>query len=107
MPVPIGPYEAWSEEEFEELARIRPPNLQSTDPAMLQLLLALDAGAPIRISLANGQNPRSLRSAIVNAARHRGLRLKSLTGDGFIAVKKVGTYANPKGSLYDHDDPAQ
>ena len=86
MPVKIGSFEPLPLEEFESL---RQQKRGTTDPTMVELINHLETGTPIRVPLADGQSARGLRVAISRAATTRGLRVETLEGDGFVAVRKV------------------
>jgi hypothetical protein len=58
---------------------------------MLALMEALaESDQPILIRLKETQLPRSVRSAVMNVARHRGLKVQSVSGEGFVAVRRLG-----------------
>src|SRR5688572_17652723 len=86
MPVKIGSFEPLSEEEFTALQQQKE---RKTDPAMVALLVEIEAGRPVRVSLVEGQSARGLRTAISRAATSRGLSVETVEGDGFVAVRKV------------------
>ena len=86
MPVKIGSFEAFSEDEFNAL---RQQKRGTANPAMVELLNEVEAGRPIRVPLVEGQSARGLRVAISRAATSRGLDVETLEGDGFVAVRKV------------------
>ncbi len=85
MPVKIGSFEPFSEDEFTAL---RQQKTSKTDPVMVALLTEVEAGRPVRVQLVEGQSARGLRSAISRAARSRGLTVETVDGDGFVAVRK-------------------
>lgn len=86
MPVNIGSFEPLSEEEFNSL---RPQKGAAANPAMVELLNAVESGKPMRVMVEEGQNAKGLRIAIARAATRQGLNVETLAGDGFIAVKRV------------------
>src|SRR5215208_5163557 len=86
MPVKIGTFGPLSEAEFTEL---RQQKARKTDPAMAALLAEIDTGQPVRVPLVEGQSVRGLRTAISRAASSRGMRVETVEGDGFVAVRKA------------------
>ncbi len=86
MPVKIGSFAAFSEEEFNAL---REQKRGTANPAMVELLHEVAAGRPMRVPLVEGQSARGLRVAISRAATSRGLNVETVEGDGFVAVRKV------------------
>ena len=94
MPIKIGSFEPFSEEEFTKL---RQEKARKTDPAMVALLNEVEAGGPVRVPLVDGQSVRGLRTAISRAATSRGLTVETVEGDGFVAVKKTDEPRSRKG----------
>ena len=86
MPVKIGTFEPFAEEEFTALQQQK---RGTSNPAMVELLNELEAGRPIRVPLIEDQSARGLRVAISRAASSRGLNVETVEGDGFVAVRKV------------------
>jgi hypothetical protein len=86
MPVTIASFESLSEEEFNAL---RQQKVRQTNPAMAQLLDAIELGTPVRVPLVEGQSARGLRVAIARAASSRGLAVETLEGDSFVAARKL------------------
>ncbi len=86
MPVKVGSFAPFSEDEFNEL---RQQKRRPTNPAMVELLNEVESGRPIRVSLEEGQSAHGLRIAIGRAAASRGLTVETVEGDGFVAVRKV------------------
>jgi hypothetical protein len=86
MPVKIGVFEPYSDEEFESLRRRKG---RAANPAMEDLLDAVESGQAVRVPLQEGQSARGLRAAISRAATARGLTVETLEGDGFVAVRKA------------------
>jgi len=86
MPVKIGPFEDFSIDEFNAL---RQQKASKTDPGMIDLLNEVEAGKVIRVPLGDEQSARGLRVAISRAATSRGLSVETVTGDRFVAVRKV------------------
>jgi hypothetical protein len=86
MPVKIGSFEVFPDEEFTAL---RQQKRGTSDPGMIDLLNELEAGTPVRVPLGEGQSARGLRVAISRAATNRGMSVETLEGDGFVAVRKV------------------
>ena len=86
MPITLGHIEDMS---LEEVAHLRQRQGKRTDPTMEELLAALEAGRPQRVSLTEGQRARGVRVSIARRARERGLHVETAEGDGFIAVWKV------------------
>jgi hypothetical protein len=86
MPVKIGAFAPLSEDEF---AALKQRKGRQADPAMTALLAEVEAGAPVRVPLVEGQSARGLRTAISRAASARGLTVETLEGDGFVAVRKA------------------
>ncbi len=86
MPVKIGSFDVFPEEEFNAL---RQQKRGTSNPAMVDLLNEVEAGRPIRVPLVEGQSARGLRVAISRAATSRGLDVETLEGDGFVAVRRV------------------
>ena len=102
MPVKIGSFEVFLDEEFNAL---RQQKRGTSDPGMIDLLNQLEAGKPVRVPLQEGQSARGLRVAISRAATNRGLSVETLEGEGFVAVRKVdqprgrrGTQSSPDGT---------
>jgi hypothetical protein len=94
MPVKIGSFEPFPEEEFTALRRQKG---RKTDPAMVALLTEVEAGRPVRVALVEGQSARGLRTAISPAATSRGLSVETVEGEGFVAVRKVDEPRTRKG----------
>ena len=86
MPVKIGSFEVFPDEEFDAL---RQQKRGTSNPAMVDLLNEVEAGRPMRIPLVEGQSARGLRVAISRAATSRGLNVETVDGDGFVAVRRV------------------
>src|SRR3954451_6517506 len=86
MPVKIGTFETFADEEFNAL---REQKRGTTNPAMVELLNEVETGRPLRVLLVDGQSARGLRTAISRAAGSRGITVETLEGDGFVAVKKA------------------
>ena len=99
MPVKIGSFEVFPEEEFDAL---RQQKRGTSNPAMVELLNEVESGRPIRVPLVEGQSARGLRVAISRAATSRGLDVETVEGDGFVAVRRVdqprGRKATPAAS---------
>src|SRR5829696_5817980 len=93
MPVKIGSFETFSEEEFNALRQL---NRGTGNSIMVELLDAVESGQPIRVSLEEGQSARGLRVVISRAATSRGLNVETVEGDGFVAVRKVDQQASRK-----------
>jgi hypothetical protein len=67
------------------------PVYSTAHPSMIKLMEALaETDQPIAITLRDSQNPRSVRAAISNVARHRGFRVRTAQGVGIVAVRRVG-----------------
>jgi hypothetical protein len=76
--------------EFERMLAAGPV-YSSAHPTMIKLMDAIaETDQPIVIKLRDTQNPRSVRSAISNVARHRGFRVRTAQGAGIVAVRRVG-----------------
>jgi hypothetical protein len=86
MPVKIGSFGPLSEEEY---AALRQQKERTANPAMAALLDAVETGQPVRVPLLEGQSARGLRVAISRAATRRGMNVETLSGEGFVAVRKV------------------
>jgi hypothetical protein len=86
VPVKIGSFEPLSEDEFHAL---RQQKVRKSDPAMVGLLAEVETGRPVRVPLVQGQSARGLRTAISRAASSRSMRVETVEGDGFVAVRKV------------------
>jgi hypothetical protein len=93
VPVKIASFEPFSNEEFDRLRQQKP---STTDPAMVALLAEVDSGQPVRIPLVHGQSARGLRTAISRAAGSRGIKVETVAGDGFVAVKKLDQPRNAR-----------
>jgi hypothetical protein len=91
MPVELNDeFESISMEEFEAMLAAG-PIYGSAHPTMVKLMEALsETDQPIVIRLRDTQNARSVRSAISNVARHRGLRVRTAQGPGIVAVRRLG-----------------
>src|SRR5215207_6268580 len=85
MPVKIGSFQPFSEDEFTALLKQKS---SKTDPAMVALLDEIATGSPVRVPLVEGQSARGLRTAISRAAGSRGLTVETVAGEGFVAVRK-------------------
>ena len=94
MPVKIGTFEPFSEDEFTAL---RQQKTRKTDPAMVALLAEVEAGRPVRVPLVEGQSARGLRTAISRAATSRGLSVETVEGEGFVAVRMADEPRTRKG----------
>jgi predicted transcriptional regulator len=92
MPTSIDGFQEIDDEEFEQIMReMRKAQPSYLHPSMVDLMAALTASdKPLLIRLRDTQNPRSVRSAIMNVARHRGLRVQSASGDQIVAVRRLG-----------------
>src|SRR6476660_3477937 len=90
MPVKIETFEPFSDAEFDAL-RQKPGSTtdRTTDRAMVALLAEVKTGQPMRVPLAQGQSARGMRTAISRAAGSRGINVETVTGDGFVAVRKI------------------
>src|SRR3954470_8996649 len=86
MPVKIESFEPFSEAEFAALRRRQGG---TTDRAMVELLAEIETGQPIRVPLVQGQSARGMRAAISRAASSRGINVETVTGDGFVGVRKT------------------
>ena len=86
MPVKIASFEPLSEDEFTTL---RQRKARKLDPGMAALLDEIETGRPVRVPLVDGQSARGLRTAISRAAGSRDLRVETLEGEGFVAVRKA------------------
>jgi hypothetical protein len=86
MPVKIGSFELFSDEEFRAL---RQQKTRKTDPAMAALLAEVATGQPVRVPLVEGQTAGGLRTPISRAATNRGMTVETVEGEGFVAVKKT------------------
>jgi hypothetical protein len=86
MPVKITSIAPMTDEEFEALRRKKG---KATNPAMDELLTEVAAGRAVRVPLEAGQGARGLRTAISRAASSRGLKVETLEGEGFVAVRKA------------------
>lgn len=86
MPVKIGTFETFADEEFNALQQQK---RGTSNPAMVELLNEVETGRPVRVPLVDGQSARGLRTAISRAAGSRGITVETLEGDGFVAVRKV------------------
>jgi hypothetical protein len=86
MPVTIETFEVMPEDASDELRR---QTTWTTNPAMVALLAEVEAGQPVRVRLVDGQSARGLRTAISRAAGNRGITVETVTGDGFVAVKRL------------------
>lgn len=86
MPVKIESFVPLSEEEF---AALRRQTAGKANPVMEELLDEIATGRPMRVPLVAGQSARGLRVAISRAATRRGLRVETLEGDGFVAVRRA------------------
>ena len=100
MPVRIGSFDVFSDEEFDALRQQRKG---TSDPRMGELLSEVEAGRPMRVPLVEGQSARGLRVAISRAATSRGLSVETLEGDGFVAVRKVDQPRGRKGTQASSD----
>jgi hypothetical protein len=95
MPVKIGSFEPFPEDEFTAL---RQQQSRKTDPAMVALLDEIATGRPVRVPLVEGQSARGLRTAITRAAGSRGLTVETVEGEGFVAVRKTDEPRTRKGT---------
>ena len=84
--VKMGGFTPVAEADFVELSQ---PPARNVDPAMSSLLEAIGTGRPVRVPLVDGQCSRDLRVAISRAAGRRGMRVVTLEGEGFVAVRKA------------------
>ncbi len=100
MPVRIGSFDVFPEEEFDAL---RQQKRGTSNPAMVDLLNEVEAGRPIRVPLVEGQSARGLRVAISRAATSRGLDVETVEGGGFVAVRKVDQPRGQKGTQASSD----
>jgi hypothetical protein len=76
--------------DFDKMLAAGPIH-NAAHPSMIKLMEALaETEQPIVIKLRDTQNPRSVRSAIANVARHRGFRVRTAQGVGIVAVRRVG-----------------
>ena len=87
MPVRIGRVEEMSEEEFGRLRRAK--RARAANPQLEELLDRVASGQPLRVPLEPGQNARGLRVAIARAASRRGLKVETVEGEGFVAVRRA------------------
>ena len=90
MPVTIDSVDPFSDDEFNALQQQK---RRRTNPAMDELLAQVATGQPVRVLLVAGQSARGLRVAISRAATALGLRVETVEGDGFVAVR---TAAEPQ-----------
>ena len=80
--------------EFEAMLA-EGPIYGSAHPTMIKLMAALaETDRPLVIKLRDTQNPRSVRSAISNVARHRGMHVKTAQGPGVVAVRRIDFIAS-------------
>jgi hypothetical protein len=100
MPVKIGSFDVFSEEEFDALRQQKRGTL---NPVMANLLNEVEAGGPMRVPLVAGQSARGLRVAISRAATNRGLSVETVEGDGFVAVRRVNQPRGRKGTQASSD----
>jgi hypothetical protein len=92
MPVKIGDFRPLDPDDFEALRYKQPNPNYSYNPRMVELLEQVVESGVVRIDLLPGQTHRTVRSAISNSARARGIRTESLAGDGYVAVRYIGPY---------------
>jgi hypothetical protein len=85
-PVRMASFTPLCDEDFTEL---RPRTACEADPAMSALLDEIVTGRPVRVPLVDGQSARGLRVAVSRAAGRRGMKVVTLEGEGFVAVKKA------------------
>jgi len=92
MPVELDVFREISQDEFDQMLRdSRKASPSYLHPSMVSLMQALtESEQPLLIKLKETQLPRSVRSAIMNVARHRGLRVQSVSGEGYVAVRRLG-----------------
>lgn len=90
MPVELNiNFESMSMEDFEKLLAAG-PIYGSAHPTMIKLMEALaETDQPIVVRLRDTQNPRSVRSAISNVARYRGMKVQTAAGEGIVAVRRL------------------
>jgi hypothetical protein len=110
MPVEIDPFREISQADFEQMLRdSRKASPNYLHPSMVALMAALtESEQPILIPLRETQLPRSVRSAIMNVARHRGLKVQSVSGEGYVAVRRLGFLDDEEDTSGEHgnDGPA-
>jgi hypothetical protein len=85
VPVKIESFEPMSEEDFSAL---RQRKARQINPVMAHLLDEVERGTPVRVPLADGQSARGLRVAIARAASGRDLRVETMEGENYVAVRK-------------------
>jgi hypothetical protein len=92
MPTEIADFSEISPEAFEAMLReSRKASPSYLHPSMIALMTALaESEQPLLVKLRETQVPRSVRSAIMNVARHRGLKVQSISGEGYVAVRRLG-----------------
>src|SRR5262245_6316161 len=91
MPIEIESFESMSQADFEKMLVQTKPWASSAHPSMVRLMEALaESEEPILVRLRDTQNERSVRSAISNVARHRGLKVQTARGNGLVAVRRIG-----------------
>jgi hypothetical protein len=89
MPVKVGDFAQMDPKTFEELRYNQPSTTHAYNPNMLKLLELVAEGIPVQVNLLPGQSHRTVRSAISNSARARGLKTETLAGDGYVAVRTL------------------
>jgi len=92
MPTEIEGFDEITQDDFERMLREARKSAPSyLHPSMVALMQALsESDQPLLIKLKETQLPRSVRSAIMNVSRHRGLKVQSVSGEGFVAVRRLG-----------------
>jgi predicted transcriptional regulator len=95
VPTEILGFEEIDDADFERLMReMRKASPSYLHPSMVDLMQMLaETDRPLLVRLRDTQTPRSVRNAIMNVGRHRGLRLQTVSGDQVVAVRRLGFLA--------------
>jgi hypothetical protein len=96
MPTEIEGFAEITQDEFDLMVReARKSTPSYIHPSMVALMSALaENEQPYLIKLKETQTSRAVRSAIMNVARHRGLKVQSVSGEGYVAVRRLGFIAD-------------